>query len=179
MKTNKWNLNSNQSDFMIRAKNTIIAFLDTSFNNLSSSIVISNDQLIDVNVEFILDVNKKEGKLEHIDSSLNLKDYINTSDYPFVTFKSTSFEKINNNINFVKGNLTINNITKAVELDTKIVEIETNTESSKVLVEISGEINRQDFKLYSNSNQLNNGILIGYNINIMANLEFETNTTQC
>jgi polyisoprenoid-binding protein YceI len=75
--------------------------------------------------------------------------------------------------------LTINNITKAVELDTKIVEIETNTESSKVLVEISGEINRQDFKLYSNSNQLNNGILIGYNINIMANLEFETNTTQC
>lgn len=179
MKTNKWNLNSNQSDFMIRAKNTIIAFLDTSFNNLSSSIVISNDQLIDVNVEFILDVNKKEGKLEHIDSSLNLKDYVNTSDYPFVTFKSTSFEKINNNINFVKGNLTINNITKAVELDTKIVEIETNTESSKVLVEISGEINRQDFKLYSNSNQLNNGILIGYNINIMANLEFETNTTQC
>lgn len=179
MTTNKWNLNSNQSDFMIRAKNTIIAFLDTSFNDLSSSISISNNQLVDANVEFILDVNKKEGKLEHIDSNLNLKDYLNTTDYPYVTFKSTSFEKINKDINFVKGNLTINNITKVVELDAKIVEIETDTKISKVLIEIAGEINRQDFRLYSNSNHQNNGILIGSNINIIANLEFEAKTAVC
>lgn len=179
MTTNKWNLNSNQSDFMIRAKNTIIAFLDTSFNDLSSSISISNDQLVDANVEFVLDVNKKEGKLEHIDSNLNLKDFLNTSDYPYVTFKSTSFEKINKDINFVKGNLTINNITRVVELDAKIIEIETDAKISKVLVEIAGEINRQDFKLYSNSNQQNNGILIGSNINILANLEFETALAAC
>ena len=174
MTTNKWNLNSNQSDFMIRAKNTIIAFLDTSFNDLSSSISISNNQLVDANVEFVLDVNKKEGKLEHIDSNLNLKDFLNTSDYPYVTFKSTSFEKINKDINFVKGYLTINNITKVIELDAKIVELESNTTSSKVLIEILGEIKRQDFGLYSNSNLENNGVLIGSNINITANLEFET-----
>lgn len=179
MTTTKWNLNSNQSDFMIRVKNSIIAFLDTSFNNLSSSIAIVNNQLIDANVEFALDVNKKEGKLEHFDSNLNLKDYINTSEYPLVTFKSISFEKINSDINFVKGNLTINNITKTVELDAKIVELESDQKSSKVLIEITGEINRQDFKLYSNSNQQKDGVLIGSNINIMANLEFETNTFIC
>ncbi|WP_395065100.1 YceI family protein [Flavobacterium sp.] len=89
-----------------------------------------------------------------------------------VTFKSTSFEKINKDINFVKGNLTINNITKVIELDAKIVELESNTTSSKVLIEILGEIKRQDFGLYSNSNLENNGLLIGSNINITANLEF-------
>jgi len=179
MTTKQWNLNSNQSDFMIRAKNTIIAFLDTSFNNLESTINISNNQLIDANIEFVLDINKREGKLEHIDSNLNLKDFVNTEEYPLVTFKSTSFEKINNDINFVKGNLTINNITKSVELDTKIVELASDKSSAKVLVEISGEINRQDFRLYSNSNLQNNGILVGSNINILANLEFETNTNRC
>lgn len=169
----KWNLNANQSDFMIRAKNSIIAYMDSSFNQLSSSIDIVNNQLTNANVEFVLDVNKKEGKLEHIDSNLKLKDFIYSSQYPLVTFKSTSFEKINNDINFVKGNLTINNITKAVELDAKIVELEANAQSSKVLIEIIGEIKRQDFGLFSNSNLENNGLLIGSNINITANLEFE------
>ena len=175
MTITEWNLNTSQSDFMIRARNSIIAYLDSSFNQLTSSIAIENNQLVNANVEFVLDVNKKEGKLEHIDANVKLKDFINLSQYPYVSFKSTSFEKVNNNINFVKGNLTINNITKVVELDAKIVELETNPVSSKVLVEIIGEINRQDFGLYSNSNLENNGLLIGSNINITANLEFETN----
>ncbi|WP_298391679.1 YceI family protein [Flavobacterium sp.] len=175
MISTKWNLNTHQSDFMIRAKNSIIAYLDSSFNKLSSTIDIDNNQLINANIEFVLDVNKKEGKLEHIDSNLNLKDFIDSNQYPFVTFKSISFEKINNDINFVKGNLTINNITKVVELDTKIASLESNNDSSKVILEIIGEINRSDFGLYSNSNQQLNGLLIGSNINITANLEFETN----
>ncbi|MBY0486454.1 MAG: YceI family protein [Flavobacteriaceae bacterium] len=174
MTITQWNLNSNQSDFMIRVRNSIIAYLDSSFNKLTSSIDIVNNQLIDANLEFVLDINKKEGKLEHIDSNLKLKDFIKINEYPLVKFKSTSFEKINKDINFVKGYLTINNITKVIELDAKIVELESNTTSSKVLIEILGEIKRQDFGLYSNSNLENNGVLIGSNINITANLEFET-----
>lgn len=176
MTPTKWNLNVNQSDFMVRAKNSIIAYLDSSFNQLSSSIDIVNNQLTNANLEFVLDVNKKEGKLEHIDSHLKLKDYMNLNEYPLVVFKSISYEKINDSINFVKGYLTINNITKVVELDTKIVESEYNKDSSKVLVEIIGEIKRQDFGLFSNFNVENNGLLIGYNLSLTANLEFTTNT---
>ena len=176
MTPTKWNLNVNQSDFMVRAKNSIIAYMDSSFNQLSSTIDIVNNQLTHANLEFVLDVNKKEGKLEHIDSNLKLRDYMNLSEYPLVEFKSISYEKINDDINFVKGYLTINNITKIVELDAKIVELENTNNSSKVLVEIIGEINRQDFGLFSNSNLENNGLLIGYNLNLTANLEFTTNT---
>ena len=172
----KWNLNVNQSDFMVRAKNSIIAYMDRSFNQLSGSIDIVNNQLTNANLEFVLDVNKKEGKLEHIESNLKLRDYMNLSEYPLVEFKSISYEKINDNINFVKGYLTINNITKVVELDAKIVELENTNNSSKVLIEIIGEINRQDFGLFSNSNLQNNGLLVGYNLNLTANLEFTTNT---
>ena len=176
MTNTKWNLNVNQSDFMVRAKNSIIAYLDSSFNQLSSSIDIVNNQLTNANLEFVLDVNKKEGKLEHIDCHLKLKDYMNLNEYPLVVFKSISYEKINDSINFVKGYLTINNITKVVELDAKIVESEYNKDSSKVLVEIIGEIKRQDFGLFSNFNVENNGLLIGYNLSLTANLEFTTNT---
>lgn len=171
----KWNLNVNQSDFMVRAKNSIIAYLDSSFNSLSSSIDIENNQLINANLNFVLDITNNEGKLEHIDSNSKLKDYINISQYPLVVFKSISYEKINDNINFVKGYLTINNITKVVEFDAKIVDLEKTNKYSKVLIEIIGEINRYDFGLFSNSNLENNGLLIGYNLNLTANLEFTSN----
>ena len=176
MTPTKWNLNVNQSDFMVRAKNSSIAYLDSSFNQLSSSIAIENNHLTNANLEFVLDVNKKEGKLEHIKNNIKFRDYLNASQYPFVVFKSISYEKINNTINFVKGYLTINNITKIVELDAKIVESDFTPTTSKVLVEIMGEINRQDFGLFSNSNLENNGLLVGYNLNLTANLEFTTNT---
>lgn len=167
----KWNLNAHQSDFMIRARNSSIAYLDNSFNQIYSSIDTVNNQLTNANIEFVLDVNKQDGKLEHLDSKLNLKKFINVNQYPLVTFKSFSFEKVNSDINFVKGNLTINNITKVVELDARIVTIEVVNKASKILIEIAGEIKRRDFELYSHTTE----ILIGSNIKVTANLEFETN----
>lgn len=176
MTATTWNLNANQSDFMVRAKNSIIAYMDSSFHQLSSSIDIVNNQLTHANLEFVLDVNKKEGKMEHIDKHLKSNGFMNLNEFPLVVFKSISYEKINENINFVKGYLTINNITKVVELDAKIIDSEFTNTSSKVLVELFGEINRQDFGLISNANIENSGILVGYNLNVTANLEFISNS---
>ncbi|MFY7938977.1 MAG: polyisoprenoid-binding protein, partial [Flavobacterium sp.] len=66
--------------------------------------------------------------------------------------------------------------TKVVELEAKITNSEFTNTSSKVLVEIFGEINRQDFGLISNYDEENNGILAGYNLNVTANLEFTSNS---
>lgn len=172
----KWNLNANKSDFMVKAKKSSIAYLDSSFDQFTSSIAIENNQLTNANLEFVLDVNKKEGKFEHFATNLKLREYLNTSEYPFVTFKSISYEKINSDINFVKGYLTINNITKIVELDAKIVALENSKSTAKVLVEILGEINRQDFGLISPSNSGNQVIHTGYNLNLLAHLEFTANS---
>lgn len=174
MNTTQWSINSNQSDFLIRARHSIIAYLASSMNKFNGSIEVLNDELVDASIEFILDVNKKEGKLEHIDSHLKLNDLFDAEQHPTVSFKSTSFEKINSDINFLKGQLTVNNITKTVELDAKITQMENSNGFSKVLFEIMGTINRSDFRLFSNSNIQNGGVLIGSDINLIANLEFTT-----
>lgn len=175
MNTTQWFINSRQSDFLIRARHSIIAYLASSINKFNGNIVVLNNELVDASIEFVLDVNKKEGKLEHIDSHLKLNDLFDAEQYPIVSFKSTSFEKINSDINFLKGKLTVNNITKTVELDAKITQIETYNGFSKVLFEIIGNINRRDFGLFSNFNIENSGLLVGSNISLTANLEFTTN----
>lgn len=176
MNSTKWFINSNQSDFLLRARHSIIAYLGSSINRFNGSIQVTNNELTDASIEFVIDVHQKEGKLEHIDSHLKLNDLFDSEQHPTVSFKSTSFERINSDINFIKGELTVNNITKSVEMDAKIVDFETKNGFSKVIFEIIGQINRRDFKLFSTSNIENSGILIGSNISLMANLEFTTSS---
>jgi polyisoprenoid-binding protein YceI len=53
-----------------------------------------------------LDVNNTDNKLELIDH-MKLNDLFDIHNYPSISFKSTSFQKVNSDINFLKGHLTI------------------------------------------------------------------------
>ena len=174
MTTSKWSLNSNQSDVLIKARHSIIAYLISKINKFKGSIAIKNDELEDASVEFMIDINSRTGKLEEFDTNLKLNDLLDTNKYPTISFKSISFQKVNANINFLKGYLTINNITKIVEFDAVLTELETNQNFSKALFEIMGKINRKDFGLSPVAFNESGGVAIGSNINLIANLEFIT-----
>jgi len=171
MKT-KWTIDSSQSDVLIKMRHSIIAYLAGSVNKFKGYIDIQDNEIKDASVEFSLIVNNKDSKLEHIDSNLKLNDFFDINEYPIISFKSTSFQKVNNNINFLKGNLTIKNITKIVELDAEFVGINSDNGDRKAAFEITGQINRNDFGLKFNSFHQNGGLAIGQDIKLIANLEF-------
>jgi polyisoprenoid-binding protein YceI len=177
MTATKWTIDSNQSDVLIKTRHSIIAYLVSKTNTFNGSISVVEDELHDASVEFLFDINTKEGKLEQFDSNLKLNDFIDTKQNPTVSFKSTSFQKVNSNINFLKGNLTINNITKVVELDVVLTGLETYNGNSKAVFEILGNINRKDFGLSYNAYNLNSGIVLGQDMNLTVNLEFITHTS--
>ncbi len=166
MTTSKWNLNVSESDFMVREKKSVIAYMDAAFEELSSSIAIENNQLTNAKLDFVLDVNRKNSQVVSVGKTFN--SYLSSTANPIVTFKTISFEAINSDINFVKGYLTMNNITKVVELDAKIVKEYAPNNTAKVVLEINGEINRNDFDLVPDAA----GKLRGYPLQVMANLEF-------
>jgi polyisoprenoid-binding protein YceI len=107
-----------------------------------------------------------------MDTHLRLNDFLDINEFPFINFKSTSFQKINNNINFLKGELTIHNITKVVELDAEFIGIRTYEGVEKAVFEVVGNINRKDFGLTSISNNQTGGLSLGQDIKLIANLEF-------
>lgn len=168
----KWTINSNQSDVLIKIRHSIIAYLDGTINKFKGHLSIEDNVLEDASIEFALDVNNPNTKLENIDTSLRLNDFFDTNEYPLIRFKSTSFQKVNKNINFLKGNLTIKNITKIVELDAELIEINTSNGISKAAFEINAKINRKDFGLTFNSYNQTGGLAIGQDIKLIANLEF-------
>ncbi|QIH39159.1 YceI family protein [Flavobacterium sp. Sr18] len=171
MKT-KWTIDSNQSDVLIKMRHSIIAYLAGTINKFNGHIDIENNEIEDASIEFSLDVNNKDGKLEQIDTHLKMNDLFDVNEYPIISFKSTSFEKVNKNINFLKGNLTIKNITKVVELDAEFIGINAYNGDQKAAFEITGKINRKDFGLTFNSFNQTSGLALGQDIKLIANLEF-------
>ena len=171
MKT-KWTIDSSQSDVLIKMRHSIIAYLAGTINKFDGHIDIDNNEIADASIQFSLDVNNKDTKLEQIDSHLKMNDLFDVNEYPIISFKSTSFEKINKNINFLKGNLTIKNITRPIELDAEFMGINAYDGDAKAAFEITGKINRKDFGLTYNSFNQNGGLALGQDIKLIANLEF-------
>jgi polyisoprenoid-binding protein YceI len=139
--------------------------------NLTGTLTFKDNQIEDASIEFSLDVNNKDAKLEQIDTHLGLNDLFDIKEFPIISFKSTSFEKVNKNINFLKGNLTIKNITKVVELDAEFIGFKTYDGDQKAAFEITGQINRKDFGLNFTSFNQTGGLALGQDIKFMANLE--------
>lgn len=176
MTAKKWLLDKNQSDVLIRARHSIIAYLASKSNEFKGTIIVNDDKLEDASIDFLININSKEGMLEHIDSHLKLNDFLEISRHSTIRFESTSFQKINSNINFLKGNLTINNITKVVELDAVLTDLQTENGVSKALFEVIGKINRKDFGLKTTALNYHAGVALGQEIDLIANLEFSAIT---
>jgi polyisoprenoid-binding protein YceI len=168
----QWTINSSQSDVLIKMRHSILAYLGGSINKFHGHVDLDNNEIEDATIEFSLDVNNREAKLEQINTYLKLNDFFDVNKYPTISFKSTSFQKVNKNINFLKGDLTIKDVTKTVELDVELIETDYYDGNKKVSFELTGDINRKDFGLAYNSFNENNGLSTGQDIKLVANLEF-------
>lgn len=161
--TTKWAIDADQSDVLIRMKNSTITYLGGETNHFNGFVSIDEDEIEDASVEFTLDSSTFPSQK---------KDVKNITKKPMIRFKSTSFQKIKNNINFLKGYLTIKDVTKMVELDAEFIGINNYNGSKKAAFEIKGDINRNDFGLDKNFNYSKEQSGFGKNLKLVANLEF-------
>lgn len=164
---NEWKIDSYESDVLIKTRHSLIDYMSGSKNNFKGHVAIQNNEVQDASIEFSLKANDKSRN-----SNLKLIDFFGYNETPVIQFKSTSFQKINKNINFLKGNLTIKNITKVVELDTEFIGYNNYNGVQKATFEITANISRKDFDLNYNTYSNPGGYAVGSDIKLIANLEF-------
>jgi polyisoprenoid-binding protein YceI len=166
----KWTLDSDQSDVLIKMKDTTITYLGGETNHFEGFVSLIENEIQDASVEFFLDSNTFTSQKR--EESLPLKNDFVPTKKPLIRFKSTSFQKFKHNINFMKGYLTIKDVTKMVELDAEFIGINNYNGSKKAAFEIKGDINRNDFGLDKNFNNSKEKIGLTKNLKLVANLEF-------
>ena len=166
----KWTIDSDQSDVLIQMKDSTITYLGGETNHFDGFVSLDEDQIEDASVEFSLGSNTFTSQKST--TALQTKNKNVSTKKPLIRFKSTSFQKIKNNINFLKGYLTIKDVTKMVELDAEFTGINNYNGSKKAAFEIKGDINRNDFGLDKNFNNSKEKNRLGKNLKLVANLEF-------
>lgn len=165
----KWTIDSNQSDLLIKMKDSTITYMGGETNHFDGFVSLDRDQIEDASVAFFLDTNTFTSQKSTAISQI--RNNTTVTKKPLIRFKSTSFQKIKNNINFLKGYLTIKDVTKMVELDAEFIGINTYNGSKKVAFAIKGDINRNDFGLDKNFNNSKEKFGFGKTLKLEANLE--------
>lgn len=159
---NLW-VNEGQSNVLIKVRRSMNKYLKTRIRYSKGTMSISNNQLENMSVEFVLEV------ISNGNYAFFSKNEVDS----VISFTSIAFQKVSPTINFIKGYLTINGITKIVELEVSVIYQNDSEILPQAVLEISGDINKKDFGWSSNEFTRLKGFPLEKNIKLRANLEFD------
>ena len=147
----------------------MISEVGGSFKMFDASITASKDDLSDAVFEISADIASINTDNENRDNDLKSANYFDVAKFPKLTFKSTSFKKVEGNKYKVAGDLTIKGVTKAVEMDVTLNGPVTHPRNKKLMAgfKVSGTIKRTDFGVGSPG-----GAMLSEEVLIIANGEF-------
>lgn len=169
----KWTNDASHSSVKFTVSHLTVSEVEGRFNTFTGNIESATNDFNNAKVNFTVDVNSITTDNEGRDKHLKSDDFFNAEKYPQMTFVSTSFKKVKNNIYSLEGNLTIRDVTKkirfAVMYGGTVVDPWGNTKAG---FKASGKISRKEYGLKWNKLTEAGGAVVGDEVNIVLNMEF-------
>ncbi len=150
----------------------MISEVDGDFKAFDATITSSKDDLSDAVFELSADVNSINTENDYRDKDLKSATYFDAEKFPKLTFKSTSFKKVEGNKYKLTGDLTLKGVTKSVDLDLTLNGPVPHPRSKKLVAgfKVTGVIKRTDFGVGGPG-----GAMLSEEVQLMANGEFGKN----
>lgn len=143
-----WKIDPIHSQIEFKVKHLVISTVKGEFMRFDATAEVEDDDFETADITFEADVTSITTRNEQRDQHLLSDDFFSAEKYPKLTFKSTDFAKTGENTYKLKGNLTIRDVTKPIELDVEyggtVQDLYGNTKAG---FEVTGKINRKEFGL--------------------------------
>lgn len=173
MSTKIWNIDPVHSEIEFRARHMIISTVTGQFDHFESTAETDGDSLENANITFSAETASVNTGTEQRDNHLRSDDFFNAEKYPKIVFKSTSFKKVKDDIYKLKGNLTIRDVTKPIELDVEYGgEIKDPYGNQRRGFTITGKMNRKEYGLKYNALLETGGAVVSDEIKLNCHAEF-------
>ncbi|MBI1770652.1 MAG: polyisoprenoid-binding protein [Bacteroidetes bacterium] len=142
-----WALDKNHAKLGFEVTHLLISDVEGSFNSFEATLNSSKDDFSDAVIELTADVNTVFTNNEYRDKDLKSENFFDATKFGTLTFKSTSFKKIEGRNYKLSGNMTIHGVTKPVELDVVLNGPIEHPRNKKLVAgfKVKGKINRKDF----------------------------------
>jgi polyisoprenoid-binding protein YceI len=168
-----YKIDAMHSEIKFRVKHLMISNVTGEFKTFDATIKAQNEDFSDAKISFEADVNSISTGQEQRDGHLKSDDFFNTEQFPKMTFKSTSVTPAGEGELLVKGDLTIRDVTKEIELKAEVggtmVDFYGQT---KVGFDIVGTIKRKDFNLKWNGVTEAGGVVVSDDVKLVLAVQF-------
>lgn len=150
-----WAVDKAHSKVGFSVTHLMLSEVDGNFKTFDAKLISAKPDLSDAMIELTADINSINTENERRDGHLKTPDWFDAAKFPSLTFKSTSFKKVDGKKYKVTGDLTMHGVTKPVTLDAVLtgpVTMENpRGKQEKAGLKISGTIKRSDFGVGSSS----------------------------
>ncbi|MGF1637765.1 MAG: YceI family protein [Cyclobacteriaceae bacterium] len=144
----KWAIDPTHSEVQFKVKHLVISTVTGNFSEFAGGLEWDGEDLEAAKAEFSAKVDSISTNNADRDAHLKSDDFFNASQFPELKFKSTSFTKIDDDTYKIKGDFTIRDITKPIELTATYGGSVTDPYGqNKAGFEITGKIDRKAFGL--------------------------------
>jgi polyisoprenoid-binding protein YceI len=147
-----WSVDKAHSRAGFTVTHNLLAEVDGNFKTFDAKITAAKPDLSDAVFEFTADVSSISTDNERRDNHLKSPDFFDAAKFPTLTFKSTSFKKVEGKKYKIAGDLTMHGVTKPVTLDATMTGPVTmkgmgGKEQEKAGFKISSTLKRSDFSV--------------------------------
>ncbi len=163
----KWNLDPTHSEITFKVRHMMISNVKGGFNTFTAEIEAEDDSFKNAKVSASVDTASVDTNNADRDAHLKSADFFNAEQFPTITFESTALA------DDITGNLTINGITKPIELEVEFGGINVDPwGNTKAGFTFEGKIKRGDFGLNWNAALETGGVLVSDDVKIAGELQF-------
>ena len=163
----KWNLDTAHSEITFKVRHMMISNVKGAFNTFTAEVEAEDDTFKNAKVSATIQTDSIDTNNADRDTHLKSADFFNAEQNPTITFESTALA------DEITGNLTINGVTKPVELEVEFGGINVDPwGNTKAGFTFEGKIKRSDFGLNWNAALETGGVLVSNDVKIAGELQF-------
>lgn len=167
-----WSLDPTHSSIHFAVRHMVISETKGSFDNYKLNVETNGTDFTNANIELEIDTNSINTSMTDRDNHLRSADFFDVAQFPAIKFKSTSFEKLDEEEYKLSGNITIKGITKPIDFKInyggQIVDPWGNLRAG---FKLESSINRFDFGLTWNSLLEAGSAVVGKTVKLEATIE--------
>lgn len=165
-----WNVDPMHSEVQFKVRHLVISTVTGTFNNFSGSMTSDGDDFNGAEVNFEIDVNSIDTNVKDRDAHLRSADFFDVENFPKMIFSGKLHQDGDDYT--IKGNLTIKDVTKPVELKAELGGVAQDPYgNTKAGFEISGKINRKDYGLTWHQVTEAGGVVVADEVRMSFNIQ--------
>ncbi len=172
--TTQWSIDPDHSSIEFKIRHLLIARISGSFKIFNGKMTTETDNFETAAINISIDVYSFDTNNIERDEHIKSKDFLDADQFPEINFTSEKLEKVEGDNYKLHGNLTIKGISREVILDAEFGgQAKDGFGKMKAGFEISGKIDRNDFGILANDKTETGNLIVGDEIKIHANIEFD------